>query len=111
MDWIGKDWIGKDWIGKDWIRKDWIGKDWIRKDWIGKVIASAMQPWQIYLGARTIHILHQDVAVMLVSIFSIKLEQLQKRLPKELKKGSPDADDEIWDEESSLHLLRGRFIQ
>ena len=89
--------------------QEMMGDTTLQKD--APMIASAMQPWQIYLGARTIHILHQDVAVMLVSIFSIKLEQLQKRLPKELKKGSPDADDEIWDEESCLHLLRGRFNQ
>ena len=76
---------------------------------VAPMIASAMQPWQIHLGARTILILHQDDAVMLVSIFSTKLEQLLKTSPKEVKKGSPDSQDGIWDKESCLHLLRGRF--
>ena len=40
------------------------------------MIASATQPWQIHLGARTILILHQDDAVMHVNVFSTKLEQL-----------------------------------
>ena len=31
------------------------------------MIASAMQPWQIHLGARTILILHQDDAVMFLN--------------------------------------------
>ena len=73
------------------------------------MIASAMQPWQIHLGARTILILPQDDAEMFVSVFSTKLEQLLKTSPKEVKKGSPDSQDGIWDKESCLHLLRGRF--
>ena len=54
------------------------------------MIASAMQPWQIHLGARTILILPQDDAEMFVSVFSTKLEQLLKTSPKEVKEGSPD---------------------
>ena len=69
------------------------------------MIASAMQPWQIHLGARTILILPQDDAEMFVSMFSTKLEQLLKTSPKEVKKGSPDAQDRIWEKESCLGLL------
>ena len=46
------------------------------------MIASAMQPWQIHLGARISLILHQDDAVMFVNIFPTKLEQLLKTSPK-----------------------------
>ena len=42
------------------------------------MIASAMQPWQIHLGARISLILHQDDAVMFVNIVPTKLEQLLK---------------------------------
>ena len=78
----------------------------VRQQNIKIMIASAMQPWQIHLGARTILILPQDDAEMFVSMFSTKLEQLLKT---SLKKGSPDSQDGIWDKESCLHLLRGRF--
>ena len=47
------------------------------------MIASATQPWQIHLGARTSLILHQDDAVMHVNVFSTKLEQLLNTSPKE----------------------------
>ena len=50
---------------------------------VAPMIASAMEPWQIHLGARTILILHQDDAVMFVNMFSTKLEQLLKTSPKE----------------------------
>ena len=73
------------------------------------MIASAMQLWQVHLGVRTILILPQDDAEMFVSMFSTKLEQLLKTSPKEVKKGSPDSQDRIWEKESCLHLLRGRF--
>ena len=46
------------------------------------MIASAMQPWQIHLGARISLILHQDDAVMFVNIFPTKLEQLLNTSPK-----------------------------
>ena len=46
------------------------------------MIASAMQPWQIHLGARISLILHQDDAVMFVNIFPTKLEQLLKTSPE-----------------------------
>ena len=52
---------------------------------VAPMFASAMQPWQSNLGARTILILHQDVAVMFVNMVPIKLEQLLKR---SAKKGS-----------------------
>ena len=42
------------------------------------MIASAMQLWQIHLGARISLILHQDDAVMFVNIVPTKLEQLLK---------------------------------
>ena len=66
------------------------------------MIASAMQPWQIHLGARTILILPQDDAEMFVSMFSTKLEQLQKTSPKEVKEGSPDSEDRTWSKQSCL---------
>ena len=68
------------------------------------MIASAMQPWQIHLETRTILVLPQDVAEMFVSMFSTKLEQLQKTSPKEVKEGSPDSQDGIWEKESGLQL-------
>ena len=46
------------------------------------MLASAIQPWQTHLGARTSLILHQDDAVMHVNIFSTKLEQLLNTSPK-----------------------------
>ena len=64
-----------------------------------------MQPWQIHLGVRTILVLPQDVAEMFVSMFSTKLEQLLNSSPKEVKKGSPDTQDRIWEKESCLGLL------
>ena len=71
------------------------------------MIASAMQPWQIHLGARISLILHQDDAVMFVNIVPTKLEQLLKRSPKE---GVPtDPQDGIWGKESCLNLHAKRY--
>ena len=68
------------------------------------MIASAMQLWQIHLGVRTILILPQDDAEMLVSMFPTKLERLQKTSPKEVKEGSPDSEDRTWGKQSCLGL-------
>ena len=59
---------------------------------VAPMIASAMQPWQIHLGARTILILHQDDAVMFVNMFSTKLEQLLKTSPKKGSRRSTRRD-------------------
>ena len=61
-----------------------------------------MQPWQIHLGVRTILILPQDDADLFVSMFSIKLEQLQMPSPKEVKKGSPGPQNGTWGKQSCL---------
>ena len=66
------------------------------------MIASAMQPWQIHLGARISLILHQDDAVMFVNIVPTKLEQLLKTSPKEEVPTGPQ--DGTWGEESCLYL-------
>ena len=49
---------------------------------VAPMLASAIQPWQTHLGARTSLILHQDDAVMYVNIFPTKLEQLLNTSPK-----------------------------
>ena len=41
------------------------------------------QLWQIYLGARMIHILPQDDDMMFVNMVPTRLRQLQKTSPKE----------------------------
>ena len=68
------------------------------------MIASAMKPWQIYLGVRMILILPQDVADLFVSMFSAKLEQLQMPSSKEVKEGSPGPQDGTWGKQSCLSL-------
>ena len=50
------------------------------------MIASAMKPWQIYLGVRMILILPQDVANMFVHMFSSKLEQLKAIIIRSIKR-------------------------
>ena len=59
---------------------------------VAPMFASAMQPWQDNLGARTLLVLHQDVAVMFVNMVPIKLEQLLKRSAKKGSRRSTTRD-------------------
>ena len=65
------------------------------------MLASAIQPWQTHLGARTSLILHQDDAVMYVNIFPTKLEQL---LNTSAKKGCRRSTRRDLGRESCLNL-------
>ena len=59
------------------------GDEWgLQSSKVAPMLASAMQPWQTHLGARTSLILHQDDAVMYVNIVPTKLEQLLNRSAK-----------------------------
>ena len=74
---------------------------------VAPMFASAMQPWQDNLGARTLFVLHQDVAVMFVNMVPIKLKQLLKGSAIE---GEPQVNNTgPGARESCLSLLQRRY--